>query len=310
MTAVLTAPAATPDPVPSSDPDRGQHPGDDDSDPGFGPFPAPSRPRSPKPINSSNSVASRRLRTMEPNGKRDRVADYGYRYYDPLTGRWPSRDPIEEEGGLNLYGFVANDGVIGIDLLGEEAVVPETVTTKDLIPNESRIAVTNYLDPQLVKKNSLGITRMEIKVASVCECIDSTSAGKGKVYMLDKYVVTVAVFVHLLQGSYPEGKEQEDWAANNEKDHVKNFQDWAKSKDVEEIIAAQEELRKVAGVSNEYEDDGKCVAGSEEKYNHSTLKSSSSKAVVRRAKQGASCQVKDLMFQNLASRNYRVLQSC
>jgi hypothetical protein len=32
--------------------------------------------------------------------------------------------------------------------------------------------------------------------------------------------------------------------------------------------------------------------------------------VVRRAKQGASCQVKDLMFQNLASRNYRVLQLC
>jgi|LakMenEpi05May12_1017382.scaffolds.fasta_scaffold05582_2 hypothetical protein len=33
-------------------------------------------------------------------------------------------------------------------------------------------------------------------------------------------------------------------------------------------------------------------------------------SVVRRAKQGASCQVKDLMFQNLASRNYRVLQLC
>ena len=32
--------------------------------------------------------------------------------------------------------------------------------------------------------------------------------------------------------------------------------------------------------------------------------------VVRRAKQGASCQMKDLMFQNLASRNYRVLQLC
>jgi hypothetical protein len=30
--------------------------------------------------------------------------------------------------------------------------------------------------------------------------------------------------------------------------------------------------------------------------------------VVRRAKQGASYQVKDLLFQNLASRNYRVLQ--
>jgi RHS repeat-associated protein len=43
---------------------------------------------------------------------------YGYRYYDPVTGRWPSRDPIEEEGGINLYGFVGNDGVNKRDLLG------------------------------------------------------------------------------------------------------------------------------------------------------------------------------------------------
>ena len=28
---------------------------------------------------------------------------HGYRYYDPMTGRWPSRDPIEEDGGVNLY---------------------------------------------------------------------------------------------------------------------------------------------------------------------------------------------------------------
>lgn len=43
---------------------------------------------------------------------------YGYRYYDPETGRWPSRDPIEESGGDNLYGFVGNDGVNELDLLG------------------------------------------------------------------------------------------------------------------------------------------------------------------------------------------------
>ena len=43
---------------------------------------------------------------------------YGYRYYDPQTGRWPTRDPIEEEGGLNLYGFVGNDGVVKFDYLG------------------------------------------------------------------------------------------------------------------------------------------------------------------------------------------------
>jgi hypothetical protein len=31
------------------------------------------------------------------------VADYGYRYYDPLTGRWPSRDPIAEEAFFERY---------------------------------------------------------------------------------------------------------------------------------------------------------------------------------------------------------------
>ena len=43
---------------------------------------------------------------------------YGYRFYDPLTGRWPSRDPIGEIGGVNLYGFVWSDGINWVDHLG------------------------------------------------------------------------------------------------------------------------------------------------------------------------------------------------
>jgi hypothetical protein len=46
------------------------------------------------------------------------VTYYTYRWYDPLTGRWTSRDPIEERGGINLYGFARNDGVNKWDLLG------------------------------------------------------------------------------------------------------------------------------------------------------------------------------------------------
>ena len=45
---------------------------------------------------------------------------YGYRYYDPVTGRWPSRDPIEEAGGVNLYGFNGNDALSRWDYLGQE----------------------------------------------------------------------------------------------------------------------------------------------------------------------------------------------
>ncbi|HMP91217.1 MAG TPA: RHS repeat-associated core domain-containing protein, partial [Kiritimatiellia bacterium] len=43
---------------------------------------------------------------------------YGYRYYKPDIGRWLNRDPIEEQGGNNLYAFVNNDPVDKIDLLG------------------------------------------------------------------------------------------------------------------------------------------------------------------------------------------------
>jgi len=43
---------------------------------------------------------------------------YGYRYYDPGTGRWPNRDPLGEEGGMNLCGFVANDAIGAVDPLG------------------------------------------------------------------------------------------------------------------------------------------------------------------------------------------------
>ena len=40
------------------------------------------------------------------------------RYYSPTTGRWLSRDPIQERGGVNFYGFVGNDGLNRIDVLG------------------------------------------------------------------------------------------------------------------------------------------------------------------------------------------------
>lgn len=43
---------------------------------------------------------------------------YGFRYYNPSMGRWLNKDPIEEQGGLHLYGFVGNDPVSRTDYLG------------------------------------------------------------------------------------------------------------------------------------------------------------------------------------------------
>ena len=43
---------------------------------------------------------------------------YGRRFYSPSLMRWINRDPIEEEGGLNLYGFCGNSAVSFYDALG------------------------------------------------------------------------------------------------------------------------------------------------------------------------------------------------
>lgn len=43
---------------------------------------------------------------------------YNYRYYSPELGRWLSRDPAEESGGTNLYGFVENEPISQIDYHG------------------------------------------------------------------------------------------------------------------------------------------------------------------------------------------------
>jgi RHS repeat-associated protein len=43
---------------------------------------------------------------------------YGYRFYNPSTGRWLNRDPVGERGGLNRYGFVSNNPINRVDPLG------------------------------------------------------------------------------------------------------------------------------------------------------------------------------------------------
>ncbi len=46
------------------------------------------------------------------------MAEVANAFYDPGLQRWINRDPIQEEGGINLYGFVCNDPLNSIDTLG------------------------------------------------------------------------------------------------------------------------------------------------------------------------------------------------
>ena len=110
-----------------------QIPPEDDPPAGSAPqsLPPPPKPKTggfylnPLPTNESNED------TLPP--KITDVTYYLYRYYDPMTGRWPSRDPIEERGGVNLYGFVENDGVNDIDYLGRIPVEEPDSTISSVV---------------------------------------------------------------------------------------------------------------------------------------------------------------------------------
>jgi RHS repeat-associated protein len=43
---------------------------------------------------------------------------YGFRFYDPNLQRWVNQDPLGEAGGMNLYGFVGNSPMGGVDPYG------------------------------------------------------------------------------------------------------------------------------------------------------------------------------------------------
>ena len=144
------------------------------------------------PRSSRVQRARPRPKTQQSRGLRPCVAYYGYRYYDPKTGRWPSRDPIEEEGGVNMYGFVGNDGVNELDILGlcDRGSVNITKTSIDIeVPGRKIVPMvmgevlkqlrTAYNMGQIAGAGAINLssTGLLFRVTATteyecCECVD------------------------------------------------------------------------------------------------------------------------------------------
>lgn len=59
--------------------------------------------------------------STKPEDSESGLLYYGYRYYDPVSGRWVSRDPIEERGGVNVYAMLRNRPCNDVDVLGKQS---------------------------------------------------------------------------------------------------------------------------------------------------------------------------------------------
>jgi RHS repeat-associated protein len=89
----------------------------------------------------------RRAETTEPDDLNNRAAIresgvydlrgisgacyFGFRYYDPNTGQWLSREPLGESESLNLYAYCHNDPINSVDVLGlfDQSILPQMEVT-------------------------------------------------------------------------------------------------------------------------------------------------------------------------------------
>jgi RHS repeat-associated protein len=74
---------------------------------------------------------------------------YRARYYDSTTGRFLSEDPADFDGGINFYGYAANNPIAFIDPSGLDATVTQngtdvTVTANIVLHSSTQLMATFY----------------------------------------------------------------------------------------------------------------------------------------------------------------------
>jgi RHS repeat-associated protein len=72
--------------------------------------------------------------STKPHAPLTHHAFYGYRCYTPDTGRWLSRDPIEEAGGSNIYHMASKDVNDFVDPHGDDCIAISSRTVVPLFP--------------------------------------------------------------------------------------------------------------------------------------------------------------------------------
>jgi len=112
--------------------------------------------------------------STKPYDEKTGLSYYGYRYYSPTLGRWITRDPIGERGGINLYGFSNDNPVNFIDPYGDHPAW--VICTAWILMGGQVLEIVHYVchpfdpppDPHCEKEDKLPIPGNDKKCRRRC----------------------------------------------------------------------------------------------------------------------------------------------
>jgi putative transposase len=164
--------------------------------------------------------------STKPNEEAGGLYYYGYRYLDPVAGRWMSRDPIGEKGGFNLHGFTMNSPLFAIDMLG-------------LNGKELHLEFTINKSDALLKRGIEGVIGTAKSVSDIQEIagIVSDLTGEG---CDRKCVKTLTIWAHGSQGVIEVGNGGQ--INNGTIDIYNNHMVWIASNPDPAILRNQEKI--------------------------------------------------------------------
>ena len=90
-----------------------------------------------------------------------------------MTGRWPSRDPIEERGGVNLYGFVGNLAINQIDVLGKHTAADCRRQYDEMV----QVVWDSFPEPRTWSDELELVARLAGLAAFYAECMATTETA-------------------------------------------------------------------------------------------------------------------------------------